>query len=170
MIAALSVLVLALAAALAGCTGQASTPTPTAGTITVEDAWVRSTDNKTDTTMTSMFMTLVNPSGTDIELTSATCDQAGKVELHETVEKDGAKVMQKVDAINIPAGSHTHLSSGGDHVMLMDLKSKLPVGSEVTVTLTFSTGQTEAVKAPVKEMTEESAHYHPSGSASASAS
>lgn len=160
---------LAFVAVMAGCGAQA-TPTPSTSAVLAEDVWVRSTDNKTDTTMTSLFMSLVNPSDEDISLTSAECDVAGRVELHETVEIDGNNVMREVDAIDIPAGSHTHLRTGGDHVMLMDLAEELPVGSEVTVTLHFSTGQALTVTAPVKDLTEESEHYHPSESASASPS
>lgn len=161
-----SVLVVLFVATAAGCGSQpaGSSPSVSSDAIIAEDAWVRTTDGKSDPSMTSLFVTLVNPGDNDIQLVSAECDDAGMVELHETVDQDGKKVMQKVEAIDVPPNSHTHLKSGGDHIMLMNLHKELPVGAEVTVTLTFSTGQSVTVTASAKNLTEEPEHYHPSGS------
>lgn len=155
----------ALVVAASGCSsGQPSATTVNQPDIVVEDTWVRTTDDKPDASMTSLFLTLVNPGTESVQLVSAETDVAGVVELHETVDKDGAKVMQKTDAIDIPAGSHTHLTTGGVHIMLMDLKHELPLGTEVDVTLHFSTNQTLQVVAPAKDLTEEPEHYHPAPS------
>ncbi len=137
----------------------------------VEDPWVRTTDGATDSTMTAAFMSLVNPGDVNVSLTGASTSVAMMCQIHEMVKgSDGKAVMQEAkNGVVIPAGSHAHLTPGGFHVMIMGLKQKLPVGSEVTLELKFSNGTTKTVVAPVKVFTEETDHYHsPSASSSMS--
>ncbi len=144
---------------------QAAATTPS---VLVEDAWMRATVGTKDTSMTAAFMSLTNPGSADIKLTSATSPVAGTVQLHEMAMKDGKMVMQeKTGRIIVPAGSHTHLSPGGDHVMLMGLKQALKPGDEVPVTLAFADGTSHDLNVPVKAFTEEEEHYHPSETPSA---
>ncbi|WP_145810853.1 copper chaperone PCu(A)C [Kribbella amoyensis] len=132
-------------------------------TVIVEDAWVRATVGAKDTSMTAAFMSLTNPSGADIKLTSATSPVAGMVQLHEMAMRDGKMVMQeKAGGITVPKESHTHLKPSGDHVMLMQLGKALKPGDEVPLTLTFSDGTSHDLTVPVKNFTEEEEHYHPS--------
>ncbi|TDD22539.1 copper chaperone PCu(A)C [Kribbella turkmenica] len=141
-------------------TTQAAASTPS---ILIEDAWVRATVGAKDTTMTAAFMSLTNPGDADIRLTSATSPLAGMVQLHEMAMKDGTMVMrEKPGGVNVPAASHTHLSPGGDHVMLMGLEQPLKPGDEVPLTLEFSDGTSRDLTVPVKVFTEEEEHYHPS--------
>ncbi len=134
----------------------------------VEDPWVRTTEGATDSTMTAAFMSLVNPGDANVSLTGASTSVAMMCQVHEMVKgSDGKAVMQEAkNGVVIPAGSHAHLTPGGFHVMIMGLKQALPVGSEVTLELTFSNGTTKTVVAPVKVFTEETDHYHPSASSS----
>ena len=157
-------LAVALPVLLSSC-GSSEKPATQAATpsVLVEDAWVRATVGAKDTSMTAAFMSLTNPGNADIRLTSATSPVAGMVQLHEMAMKDGKMVMQeKAGGINVPATSHTHLSPGGDHVMLMGLKQPLKPGDEVPVTLKFSDGASHDLTVPVKAFTEEEEHYHPS--------
>jgi len=155
--------------ALAACSSKASNSSDPP--ILVEDAWVRTTDGATDTTMTAAFMTLVNPGDANVSLVGASTSAAGMCQVHEMVKgADGKSVMQEAKAgVVVPAGSHAHLTPGGYHIMLMMLKQKLPVGAEVTLELKFSNGTSKTVTAPVKVFTEEQDHYHsPAASASMS--
>jgi len=148
---------------LAGC-GSNATQEVAAGApgVLVEDAWVRATTGAKDTTMTAAFMALTNPGDTDVKLTSATSPVAGVVQLHEMATQDGKMVMrEKTGGVTVPAGSHAHLSPGGDHIMLMSLKHPLTPGDEVPLTLKFSDNTTHDLKVPVKAFTEEEEHYHP---------
>lgn len=144
---------------LAGCASAAPEPTPA---LIVEDPWVRTTEGATDTTMTAAFLSIVNPGDADVRLLRASSEVAGMVQLHEMVAEGDTMVMQEAaEGILIPAGSHEHLTPGGHHVMLMDLRRALPIGDEVDVTLEFSDGSTQTITALVKEFTEEEDHYHP---------
>ncbi|WP_238161555.1 copper chaperone PCu(A)C [Kribbella antibiotica] len=159
----------ALPVLLSSC-GTAEAPKPVAAAQTprvlIEDAWVRATVGTKDTTMTAAFMALTNPGNADIKLISATSPVAGMVQLHEMAMKDGKMVMQeKAGGVSVPAASHAHLSPGGDHIMLMDLKKPLKPGDEVPLTLKFSDNTTHDLTVPVKAFTEEEEHYHPTPTA-----
>lgn len=81
----------------------------------------------------------------------------GTAELHETSEKDGAKVMQQVERIEIPADSTIELAPGGLHIMLIDLKSHLKAGQTISLKLYFNDDSTAVLEVPVKART--SAHH-----------
>jgi copper(I)-binding protein len=158
------VAVAVLGLVLAGCAAQSASPATgtDAARLSVEGPWVRTTTGAKDTTMTAAFLTVVNPGDADVRLMGADCADAGMVQLHEMVEQDGTKVMQEAtDGVVVPAGSHLHLTPGGYHIMLMQLKRAFAVGDQVALTLRFSDGRTLEVTAPVKEFVEEEDHYHP---------
>lgn len=145
-----------------GATEKPATQQAAVTGVLVEDAWVRATTGAKDTTMTAAFLSLTNPGDTDVKLTSATSPIAGVVQLHEMAMQDGKMVMrEKPGGVTAPAGSHAHLSPGGDHIMLMSLKRPLNPGDEVPLTLKFSDNTTHDLKVPVKAFTEEQEHYHP---------
>ncbi len=163
----LIILAVAASLALTGCATAGSarpaavSATASAPQVIVEKAWVRTTEGAKDATMTGAFLSLVNPGDVEITLVKADCPLAGMTQLHEMAKEGDAMVMREVKSgIAVPAGGHVHLVPGGYHVMLMMLKQPLRIGDEVSITLTFSTGQTTVVTALVKKFTEEEDHYH----------
>lgn len=66
---------------------------------------------------------------------------AGVAEVHEMKTEGDVMKMRAVPALELPAGCAVELKPGGYHVMLMDLKQPLPVGSTVPVTLMFRDGK-----------------------------
>ncbi|MFC6154447.1 copper chaperone PCu(A)C [Nocardioides yefusunii] len=165
---------LTLATTVAACGEEEKDDTPNASatqttnqsSVEVSDAWVRATAGAKDTTMSAAFMVIDNTGDTDVTLTGARTEVAGRAEIHEMVMVDGKSVMQQVeDGLQVRAGSAQLLQSGGNHVMLMDMQTELAPGDEVALTLEFSDGSTVAVDAPVKAFTEEEGHYHAPGTA-----
>lgn len=155
-----------------GCGAQpgVTSSSPARLGIKAEGAWIRTTDGASNQMMTALFLTIANPTGDDVVLKSAACDDAGRAEVHEMVSKDGKMVMQEAkDGVLVKAGTHEHLKPGGNHIMLMQLKRRLPVGDQSRCTLTLSNGTTLDVLAPVKVYTEEEDHYHEWQTASPSA-
>ena len=121
-----------------------------------DDSSMSSEDSMGDDSMADMgsvtgaFGTLTNKGDSDDALVSATCDLAGMVQIHETVDNgDGGGTMQPVDSIAIPAGETVKLEPGGYHVMLMGLKQELKAGDTVTITLTFESGTEITADFPV---------------------
>lgn len=133
--------------ALAACSSGPSTPSsaaPGAAPLTVTDGWCKSTDSMPAMSkeMTGCFGTLVNGTDKELKITGGSTDAAMMVELHETVKNaSGQMQMQPVkDGYLIPAGGSLTLKPGGNHVMLMKLKSEMKTGDKVTVTLDTSAG------------------------------
>ena len=148
-----------------GATSSGSATTTASDPIMITQQWIRTTDGAMDTTMVPMFITVKNSSSSEVTIKSGSSSVAARVEFHTMVMQNGTMVMTpKAGGIKIPAGGTTILKPGGDHIMLMGLKQPLPVGSEVTVTLTFSDGTTKTLTVPVKKFADGNSQYAGSGS------
>jgi periplasmic copper chaperone A len=138
---------------LAGC--------GTASKIEVSDAWVRSSDSAVVGGMTGAFMKITNRSESDVTLVSAETEVAGMVEIHETVMVDGQMRMQQISGgLVIPAGSFSVLEPGGNHVMLMMLRTEVLAGDTVDIKLLFSDGTELIVTATAKPSLAGDEEYH----------
>lgn len=174
----LGALAVATVLALTGCGGgttddagattsdaAAAAATTGTGKVTVSEQWIKAADG-----MTSLFGTVTNDTDEDRTIVKAASDEAGMVQLHETVSTDsgGTTMQQKKGGFPLPAHQSKVLEPGGDHVMLMDLKKKLRAGDTVEVTLTLDDGTTVDVDAPVKAFSGAQESYAPTGDTSSS--
>ncbi len=155
------------AAPAAGPTSAAQAPaSASAAGLTVTDAWVKAAPSG----MTAMFGAVRNTTSAPITIMSGSTPVAGAVELHETVEVDGAMQMRpKTGGFVVPAGEVVQLAPGGNHVMLMGLTDPIEPGDQVTVTLTLSNGSTLPVAALGKDFAGAKESYAPSPSGSMAA-
>ena len=151
-----------------------ATTAPANASVTVDDPWARTSPMAT--TMGAAYMTLT--ASTDDALVSASVpsDVAGKVELHETVEKSagttttmmgststtpigsdttmagsGEMEMRPVTSIALPAGEAVNLQPGGYHIMLLDLVAPLTAGQTFAITLSFEKAGEQTVQATVRD-------------------
>jgi copper(I)-binding protein len=137
----------------------------TAGEITVDGAWARTSPMATD--RGAVYMVITSPVDDALVGASVPAEVAGTVEIHETVvmtEGTGmgtpadsavdamAMTMRPVDKIDLPAGEAVALEPGGYHIMLLDLVAPLETGTTIEVTLTFESGATTTLDVPVQEM------------------
>ena len=107
--------------------------------LDLEDAVVRAMAEDAD--MTAIFGTLVNESDADIEVVAFSSSvDAGMNEIHETVD---GQMQEMQDPLIIPAGGSVALEPGGAHFMLMDVKTPVLAGDEVTLTIELADGSTE---------------------------
>jgi hypothetical protein len=161
----LSAAVLA-AAALSACGSNdsaATTPAPTAATVSFDETWVKAAE----TGMTAGFGVLANASDADVTLVSASSPAAPRMELHEMAMTDSGMVMRQKDGgFVVPAGGSVTLEPGGYHLMFMDITAPIQAGDEVPITLTFDDGSTLTVASLAKPFTGASEDYLPDGSAS----
>lgn len=92
-------------------------------------------------------------SDNDVTLVSARSDIAGTVEVHEMKMENDVMRMRSVDGLKLPANQLVELKSGGYHLMMMDLKKQLKLGTEAQITLVFKNAkgdsETTFVHAPV---------------------
>ena len=131
---------------------QAATPATAADAISVRNPRIRAT--APGQLVSGAFMTLINSSDTPFALTSASFDNAGMVEIHETTMQGDMMQMNQVDKIEIPANNSTPLKPGSYHIMLMGLKKELVAGTTESITLNFSDGTQKTVAASVGDVTE----------------
>ena len=117
--------------------------------VVVTGAWVRATVPNQQAT--GAFMQLLSKK--DTTLVSARSDIAGIVEVHEMKMENDVMRMRAVGGLKLPANQLVELKSGGYHLMMMDLKKQLKVGTEAQITLVFknANGESETtyVHAPV---------------------
>jgi copper(I)-binding protein len=98
----------------------------------------------------AVFFEIENHQDVDDRLISVTTDVAEKAELHTHKEEGGVmKMMQVLEGFVVPALGFHSLARGGDHVMLMGLKSELKNGDVIDLTLTFEQAGEVTVQAVV---------------------
>jgi len=148
------------------------------GGLVVRDAWVRMTigepgamamdgtaepemaatedamagEGMSATLRMAALMTTENTTDNTERLIAASADITGTVEIHETTMENDVMQMRPVEGIEIPANGSVELRTGGLHLMLLGLQEPLTEGQTVNLTLTFESGATLAVEAPVRGM------------------
>lgn len=137
---------------LIGCGGPA-------GTISVEDPWLRPTgpatatghDGHNSAGNSAAYLTIRNGATAD-RLLRVETDDAASAEVHETIIVDNVARMEPVGALEIPANGSVELRPGGYHIMLTDVRRQLAVGESVEITLVFEHAGEVQVQASVQEL------------------
>ncbi|MDO8280178.1 MAG: copper chaperone PCu(A)C [Burkholderiaceae bacterium] len=101
--------------------------------VEVKDAWVRTSVQGQRATGAFMKITARE----DMRLVGVATPVAGVAEIHEMKMEGDVMKMRAVPALDLPAGKTVELRSGGYHLMLQELRTALPRGSTVPVTLVF---------------------------------
>ncbi len=104
-----------------------------AESVQIRDGWVRSTVPGQKGSGAFMKITAKE----SVQLTGVSSPVAGVAEVHEMKMEGDVMKMRAVPVLELAAGSTVELKPGGYHLMLMDLKQSLTVGSTVPVTLMF---------------------------------
>ena len=117
--------------------------------MVVKDAWSRA--RPANAAVGGAFMTLHNMEGEADRLVAAESPVADRVEIHNSIMKDGIMKMMQMEELLVPAGETVMLKPGGFHVMLMGLKKPLAEGTEFPVTLNFARAGKITVTVHVKE-------------------
>ncbi len=102
---------------------------------------------------TAAFFTIHNMGGQADKLVSVEGDVARKIELHTHLKENGVFKMRPVEFIAIPANGKVELKSGGLHVMVIGVHSKLKVGDTFKLKLNFEHAKSMTVMVPVVKMT-----------------
>lgn len=121
------------AAYAAGSTSPATEGSKPMELPRVEAAWVRSAVPGQQGTGAFMKLTAPRP----MQLLGASTPVAAVAELHQMKMEGDVMRMRPVHTLDLPAGQTIELKPGGYHLMLMDLKQPLAVGSSVPLTLRF---------------------------------
>lgn len=118
--------------------------------IDIQDAWAR--PGRMDG-VSAIYMIVLNGSVEADSLISIFSPVAGRVEIHETYEREeGMMGMRRAENVVFPARNRVSLKPGGMHVMLMQLNRELTEGDEVELTIEFANAGEMSIVAPVQTL------------------
>ncbi|MFD2231272.1 copper chaperone PCu(A)C [Alkalimarinus sediminis] len=120
---------------LVALTAEAEMKHVKASDIQAHMTWVRAVPPVATTT--AAYMMLHNYSQQDDRLIAVESPASEIVEMHATEMSDGVMKMIKLDDVLVPAKGYVMFEPAGNHLMLINLKEPLKVGSMVPLTLVF---------------------------------
>ncbi|UZE96601.1 copper chaperone PCu(A)C [Alkalimarinus alittae] len=126
---------LMLIVSLTALTAAAEMTHPKKSDIQAHMTWVRAVPPVANTT--AAYMMLHNYSQQDDRLIAIESPVAEKVEMHATDMNNGIMRMTKLQGLTVPAKGLVMFEPAGYHIMLINLKQPLNVGSMVPITLVF---------------------------------
>lgn len=132
---------IALLAALAGLLS---------GPVTLEKAIVRAVPAAGDDA--AAYVRIVNPGEAD-RLVALSCTCAERVEIHKVDRSGERPTMVALPGLEVPAGDAVEIRPGSPlHLMLMGVKTPIPAGSSIALTLHFEkAGKVTATFAAVED-------------------
>jgi copper(I)-binding protein len=73
-------------------------------------------------------------------LVSVSSPQAGRIEMHETMDMNGMSRMRPLERIAVRDGETLHFAPGGRHLMLFDVSRDVAAGGRIDLVLRFERG------------------------------
>jgi copper(I)-binding protein len=113
-------------------------PLATANELVVFDAWIRLLPAGAPA---AGYFQVRNDGQADVDLIDVKSPAFGEVMLHRTLDEDGHVRMVPVEKLAVAAGTTLSFGPGGYHLMLMNPRYRLAVGSDVPMTFIFSDGE-----------------------------
>jgi len=86
------------------------------------------------------YLSLHNQSDAPLTIDNISSASFGKVQMHETIIRDGVASMQSLPSVIIEPGSSVHFTAGGKHLMLMQPTADTPAGSDVMLEIQYDSG------------------------------
>lgn len=80
-------------------------------------------------------------------LVSVSSPRAGRVEMHETMNRNGMSEMRPLARIPVRDGETLSFTPGGRHLMLFDIARDIPAGGRIDLILHFEHGDTVTITA-----------------------
>lgn len=116
--------------------------------IQIQDPWVQAAPPNVK--VLAAYLEIKNNGGKPQALVKVASPDFGEVGIHQSVMHGDMVHMEQLKDLTIPPHESVALKPGGLHLMLMDAKKQLRVGDQVSMTLTFKSGEKIAVKAAVR--------------------
>lgn len=113
----------------------------------VDQAWVKLSAN--DDMPSSGYFT-VHGGEEDVRLLSVISPAVLRIEMHESIERDGVMSMQTVNGINIPARTDVAFGPGGAHLMIWGINQGIKTQGKLPLTFIFSNGDRIIVDAVIR--------------------
>lgn len=95
------------------------------------------------------YMTISNKGRSAVELVAVSSSQFARVEMHQTVLRDGVARMQALSSVTIDAKSSVAFEPGGRHMMLFQPTEGLIPGAEISLRFQFASGEMLMITTPL---------------------
>ena len=116
--------------------------------IVIEDAWVRAAPPGVP--VQAGYLTLRNPGRNAVTLVGARSDAFMRVELHESVDRDGMRAMRPIGRLEVAAGGRVRLEPAGRHLMLIGPRRDYTPGERIRIVLVHANGHEQGFDAEVR--------------------
>ena len=113
----------------------------------VDQAWVRLSANDK---MPSAGYFTVHGGDEDVRLLSVISPAVLRLEMHESIEKDGMMSMEPLKTADIPAGENVTFGPGGKHLMIWSINPAVKTQGKLPLTFIFSNGDRIIVDAVIR--------------------
>lgn len=117
--------------------------------LEVRDPWVR--PGPPGVQVMAAYMTLENTGDKAKTLVGVASPASARVELHQTVQRNGMATMEPVPMIEIPSKGKLVLEPGGYHLMLLGLSRPVMPGEKIPFAFIFTDGERKEVMAEVRQ-------------------
>lgn len=114
----------------------------------IDQAWVRLSPNK-ETPSAGYFVIHGGDAGT--QLRGVLTDYALKVEMHESIDKDGMMTMERVDSVDVPPKATVAFAPGGKHLMLWGVNDTAISRGKMQLTFLMGNGDRLLVDAVIRK-------------------
>jgi copper(I)-binding protein len=114
----------------------------------IDQAWVRLSPNK-DMPSAGYFVAHGGDAGAQIR--GVITDYALKVEMHESVAKNGVMSMKPVDSVDVPAKGEVAFTPGGKHLMLWGVNDTAIGRGKMQLTFLMGNGDRLLVDAVIRK-------------------
>jgi len=130
----------ALPATLAGC----SDPPP----VYVDGGFVRINPNPN---APSAGYFTIHGGNDSLVLRDVRTEEAVRVEMHESVTRDGVASMNRIESLDVPARGSVKLEPGGKHIMIWSINPQALDDGKMSFTFIFSNGDRIIADATVQQ-------------------
>ncbi|HEY1492760.1 MAG TPA: copper chaperone PCu(A)C [Steroidobacteraceae bacterium] len=117
--------------------------------ITITGAWIRAVPGSA---VAAAYFDARNNGSQPLTIVGLRSSAAANAMIHESTLVGTRSTMRVHERLSLPPGQTVHLSPGGMHVMLVDLKQPLKPGDEVQLVLLFQGGASRAITARVRPL------------------
>lgn len=132
----------------------------TAPPLRIASAWVR--EAPPNMNVMAGYAVLCNDAETGVILVGASSEEFDSVEMHLTIEANGAVTMEETNSVAIDPRDCVAFAPGGHHFMLIDPVRPFRAGSGVQLTLRLADGREMDVTFPVRHAADalDNSHDH----------
>ena len=117
--------------------------------LVVSDAWIKNLPASVP--VRAGYLRIHNPSAIPVSIVAIRSEAFARVEIHQTVARDGMMSMEAIPELTIGAGESIRLAPGGLHLMMMQPLTATRVGDRLEIILSLDDGNELRLPMTVKK-------------------